>query len=86
MLNSNPLLPSPGLPKRSPIFFHLIFKPCAGETGPEKTVSALKKEKDHSSPALSQRLSKRLHQKPKGWDFPGGPVAESMVRVYGAQV
>ena len=40
-------LPSLGLLKCSLIFFHLIFKSCDGETGPEETVSALKKEKDH---------------------------------------
>ena len=39
-----------GLPKCSLIFFHLIFKSCDGETGPEETVSALKKEKDHHLP------------------------------------
>lgn len=53
LLSPNHLLLPPGPPKWNPVFFHLVFKPCAGDAGKEKMTQSLpwrKKETDHHLP------------------------------------
>ena len=69
MLNPNPLLPSPVLPKCSPIFFHLIFKSSAGETGSEKTQS-LSWRKRKIITCLVTDFQGGLIKNQKAWKYP----------------